>query len=101
MCSMPLETAIATLPIFPYGASIWGSACLGTLAFIVLLFCLETLESKSRSLALWSVVKWLPLVGLTGTATVVHIPFLIVLALAVLYGVWVYHRLHPERRGAE
>lgn len=78
-----------------------GSACLGTLAFIVVLFCLEMLECKSTNLALWSAVKWLPLVGLTGTATFVHIPFMIVLALAVLYGGWVYRQVHLERRRAE
>jgi hypothetical protein len=72
-------------------------ACLGTLSFVVSLFLLESLGRRSKSRALRSTVPWLPLVGLTGVATAVHIPIYVVALLIVLYSPWAYLRTRPAR----
>ncbi len=72
-------------------------ACLGTLSFVVSLFLLESLGRRSKSRALRSTVPWLPLVGLTGVATAVHIPIYVVTLLIVLYSPWAYLRTRPAR----
>ena len=69
-----------------------GSAFIGSLAFIVALFWLESLGRKSKVTALRSVVSWLPIVGFTGLATAIHIPIYIVLLITAGYGVWAYRR---------
>jgi hypothetical protein len=55
-----------------------GSTCVGIITFFVFLLILEFLETKSRITAWRSSAPWLPLVGFTALATIVHIPFCIV-----------------------
>jgi hypothetical protein len=69
-----------------------GSACLGTIAFMIVLFCCDTLGHKSKRRALRLAIPWLPLVGLTGLASIIHIPILIVIILGLTYGAWVFFR---------
>ena len=69
-----------------------GSVFVGIVTFIVFLFILEFLETNSRTTAWRSSALWLPLVGLTALATLVHIPFYIVLLLGASYAVWAYLR---------
>jgi hypothetical protein len=72
-----------------------GSVCIGTLAFVVSLFLLETLGRRSRGSALRCTVPWLPVVALTGLATAVHIPAYMVALLIVVYSPWAYvHSRH-------
>jgi hypothetical protein len=69
-----------------------GSVFVGIVTFIVFLFILEFLETRSQITAWRSSAPWLPLVGLTGLATAVHIPFYIALLVGVSYAVWAYRR---------
>lgn len=68
------------------------SAWLGSVAFVVALFCLEALVQKSKTAAFRSVMPWFPFVVLTGVATIFHIHFLIVIGAAFAYGAWMYWR---------
>jgi hypothetical protein len=74
-----------------------GSACVGIVTFFVFLFILEFLETKSRITAWRSSAPWLPLVGFTALATIVHIPFCIVLLAGSSYAVWAYRRTSSVR----
>jgi hypothetical protein len=75
-----------------------GSACVGVITFFVFLFILEFLETRSRITAWRSSAPWLPLIGFTALATIVHIPFCIVLLAGVSYAVWAYRRTSSVRR---
>ena len=75
-----------------------GSGCVGIITFFVFLFILEFLETRSRITAWRSSAPWLPLVGLTALATLVHIPFYIVLLVGASYTVWAYRRTCSVRR---
>ena len=75
-----------------------GSACVGIVTFFVFLFILEFLETKSRITAWRSSAPWLPLVGFTALATIVHIPLCAVLLAGASYAVWAYRRTCSARR---
>jgi hypothetical protein len=75
-----------------------GTVCVGIITFFVFLFILEFLETRSRITAWRSSAPWLPLVGLTALATLVHIPFYIVLLVGASYTVWAYRRTCSVRR---
>jgi hypothetical protein len=75
-----------------------GSVCVGIMTFCVFLFILEFLETKSRITAWRSSAPWLPLVGLTALATVVHIPIYVVFLVGGSYAVWAYRRTCSVRR---
>jgi hypothetical protein len=77
-----------------------GSACIGTITFIVFLFALELLETNSRIIAWRSSVPWLPLVGFTALATFVHIPFWTILLVTCSYSAWAYNRTCSVRRSS-
>ncbi|MGA7829509.1 MAG: hypothetical protein WCA21_00935 [Terracidiphilus sp.] len=83
---------------FPAWQVHMGSICIGIITFIVFLFILEFLETKSRIKAWRSSSPWLPLAGFTALATIVHIPFCIVLLADASYAVWAYHRTSRVRR---
>jgi hypothetical protein len=72
-----------------------ASACVGTLAFVISLFLLESLGRRSKGSALRSTVPWLPVVALTGLATAIHIPVYMVALLIALYSPWAY--LHTRQ----
>jgi hypothetical protein len=75
-----------------------GALCVGIATFFVFLFILEVLETRSKVTAWRSSAPWLPLVGLTAIATIVHIPFYIVTLVGTIYGVWAYRRTNSVRR---
>jgi hypothetical protein len=75
-----------------------GSMCVGILVFLIALFFLEVLETRSNITAWRSSAPWLPLAGLTAMATVIHIPLYIVVMLGGLCGVWAYRRTCSVRR---
>jgi hypothetical protein len=75
-----------------------GSTCLGFVTFVIVLFSCEALRYRSRRLALQLALPWLPLAGLTGLATIIHIPSLIVIGVGVAYGIWVYLRSRTQQR---
>lgn len=88
----------------PANIPIWrvhmGSVCLGLIGFVITLFCFEVLEKKSKRIAFNSTIRWLPLVALTGLASIVHIPIVIVITLGFIYGTWAYRRSrvpHPRQ----
>jgi hypothetical protein len=87
----------------PANIPIWrvhmGSVCLGSVAFVITLFCFEVLEKKSRSLAFNSAIPWLPLVAITGLAAIIHIPAFIVIIVGLIYGTWVYRRSRVTQTG--
>jgi hypothetical protein len=78
------------------GAGMWrvhmGCTCLGCVAFVIALFCLERLGRGSTVSALRSTIPWLPLIALTGMATAIRIPMYVVIPLIILYGLWAYRR---------
>jgi hypothetical protein len=75
-----------------------GSACVGIITFFVFLFILEFMETRSKITAWRSSAPWLPLVGFTALATIVDIPFCIVLLAGASYAVWAYRRTSSVRR---
>ena len=77
-----------------------GSACSGIITFFTFLFILEVLETRSRITAWRSSAPWLPLVGLTLLATIIHIPYYIVIAVGAIYGIWAYHQTSSVRRSS-
>jgi hypothetical protein len=68
------------------------SAWLGTVCFVITLFCLESLVQKSKAVAFRSTIPWSPLVVLTGVATIFRIHILIVMVAAASYGAWMFWR---------
>lgn len=68
------------------------SAWLGTVCFVITLFCLESLVQKSKAVAFRSTIPWSPFVVLTGVATIFRIHILIVIVAACAYGAWMYWR---------
>jgi uncharacterized membrane protein YdcZ (DUF606 family) len=75
-----------------------GSACVGIIAFLTLLFILEVLETRSKRTAWRCSAPWLPLVGLTAIATFIHISFYLVALIGAIYGVCAYRRTSSVRR---
>ena len=75
-----------------------GSACIGIITFLAGLFILEVLETRSHITAWRSSAPWLPLVGLTWLATIIHIPFYIVISVGIIYGVFAYRQTSKVRR---
>ena len=79
-------------PDIPGWRAYMMSTWLGTLAFVVVLFCLEALVRNSKRVAFRTVIPWFPFVVLTGVATIFHIHFLIVIGAAFAFGAWMYWR---------
>jgi hypothetical protein len=77
-----------------------GSASSGIMTFFIFLFILEVLETRSRMTAWRSSVPWLPLVGLTMLATIIHIPYYIVILAGTIYGVWAYRQTSSVRQSS-
>lgn len=77
-----------------------GSVCIGIMTFFTFLFVLEVLETRSHMTAWRSSAPWLPLVGLTLLATIIHIPFYIVILSGTAYGVWAYRQTSNVRRSS-
>jgi hypothetical protein len=68
------------------------SAWLGTVCFVITLFCLESLVHKSMAVAFRTTIPWSPFVVFTGVATIFRIHFLIVIVAACAYGACMYWR---------
>jgi hypothetical protein len=73
-----------------------GAACMGAAAFVVIFFLLELLGRHSKVSAWRSSWPWLPLVGITALATVIHIPAYAVILICVLDAAWAYYRTRSE-----
>jgi hypothetical protein len=69
-----------------------GAACMGTEAFVIIFFLLELLGHKSKASAWRATWPWLPLVGLTALATVVHFPPYVVILMCILDAGWAYYK---------
>ena len=78
----------------PHGSSLgnWqvhmGAICLGTAAFVTILFLMELPSRQSRTDAWRTSWPWLPLVGVTATATVIHIPTYAVIVVCAIECTW-------------
>jgi len=83
---------------FPEWQLHMGSVCVGIITFFVFLFTLEVFETSSKIIAWRSSAPWLPLVGLTAIATVVHVPFYVVALIGAIYSVWAYRKTDGVRR---
>jgi hypothetical protein len=55
-------------------------------------------ETRSRRTAWRSSAPWLPLVGLTLLAAIIHIPYFIVITAGTICGVWAYRQTSSVRR---
>jgi hypothetical protein len=74
-----------------------GSASMGAAALVVILYFLELLGRQSKIIAWRSSWPWLPLVGFTVIATVIHVPAYAVISACAIYSVWAYQRTHSVR----
>lgn len=74
-----------------------GSACSGIVTFFTCLFLLELHETKSRKTAWRASAPWLSLIGLTLLATIIHIPYFIVIPLGTICSVWAYRQTSSVR----
>lgn len=75
-----------------------GSTFGGVITFFAFLFFLELHETRSRITAWRSSAPWLSLVGLTLLATIIHIPYYIVILAGTLCGAWAYRQTASVRR---
>jgi hypothetical protein len=75
-----------------------GLTCIEIMIFFAFLFFLELFETRSRITAWRASAPWLPLVGLTLLATIIHIPYTIVILVGTIYGVWAYRQTSRARR---
>ena len=75
-----------------------GSACSGIMTFFAFLFLPELHETRSRITAWRSSAPWLLLVALTLLATVIHVPYYIVILVGTTCGVWAYRQTSKVRR---
>lgn len=75
-----------------------GSVCVGTLTFFLFLYFLEVIETRSKITAWRSSAPWLPLILLTALATIIHIPFYVVIPIGAIYGIWAYRRTCSVRQ---
>lgn len=75
-----------------------GSVCSGIMTFFTFLFFLELHETRSRTTAWRSSAPWLLLVGLTLLATIIYIPYYIVIPVGAICGVWAYRQTSSVRR---
>jgi hypothetical protein len=74
-----------------------GSVCAGMVTFVASLFLLGVFETRSKATAWHSSWPWLPLVPLTAFATVIDIPFYLILLVGIIYSVWAYRRSSKTR----
>jgi hypothetical protein len=74
-----------------------GASCMGAAALVVILYLLELLGRQSKIIAWRSSWPWLPLVGLTALATVIHIPAFAVIVMCVLDAAWASYRTRTAR----
>ena len=65
-----------------------GAVCVGSIAFVVTFFLMESLGRKSKAIAWRSIIPWLPLIALTAAATAIQIPIYIVILSGALYSIW-------------
>jgi hypothetical protein len=82
------DSGAAGLHPFPAWRAHMGSVCVGMLGFVLCLFLLESLGKRSRRIALRSIAPWAPLIVLTGAATLIHIPAVLVVITALIYSPW-------------
>jgi hypothetical protein len=75
-----------------------GSACGGVMTFFTFLFLLELHETRSRITAWRSSAPWLPVVGLTVLATIIHIPYYIVILTGTIFAIWAYRQTSSVRQ---
>ena len=73
-----------------------GSTCLGAVAFFIFLFCLELMERRSKIMAWHSSWPWLPLIALTGLATLIHFPAYAVISMGAIICRWAYRQTCNE-----
>jgi hypothetical protein len=69
-----LELCERQIGKFPGWQIHMGATCIEVTTFFVFLFFLELFETRSRLTAWRASAPWLPLVGLTLLATIIHIP---------------------------
>jgi hypothetical protein len=80
----------------PHGSSLanWqvdmGATCMGAVAFVTVFFLMEALSRRSRIMAWRTSWPWLPLVGITAAATVIHTPTYAVIGLCAIECIWAF-----------
>jgi hypothetical protein len=78
-----------------------GAVCMGVAAFVVIFFLLELLGQQSKLSAWRSSWPWLPLVGLTALATMIHIPVYAVVLMSILEAAWAYRRTRAMKEASK
>jgi hypothetical protein len=93
----------------PHGSSLanWqvdmGATCMGAVAFVTVFFLMEVLSRRSKIDAWRTSWPWLPLVGITASATIIHIPTYAVIVVCAIESGWAYFKTrraaveHPTR----
>lgn len=91
-----LDALLSTGDQHSQGLTNWrvhmSSTCLGTIAFFIILFCLELVGRRSKMMAWRSSWPWLPLIGLTALASLIHIPAYAVILIGAIFCVWAYRQ---------
>lgn len=91
------DSGAPDIPGLPNWRAHMGAVCVGSIAFVVTFFLMESLGRKSKVIAWRSSVPWLPLIALTAVATAIHIPIYVVIVSGTLYSVWAYRRTRAIR----
>jgi hypothetical protein len=81
------------LPGLPGWRAHTATACLGLSVFMLTFYLLEILGRESKTVAWRASSPWLPLVGLTAAATIVHVPTSVVIITSLVYSVWAFRRM--------
>jgi hypothetical protein len=92
-----LELCEPQIGKFPGWQIHMGATCIEVMTFFVFLFFLELLETRSHLTAWRASAPWLPLVGLTFLATIIHIPYYVMMLVGTIYGVWAYRQTSSVR----
>lgn len=69
------------------------AGCIGAAVLVLSLFLLERIGGRSKSHALRCVIPWLPLVAVTGLASIIHISSYLVVLAIVVYSPWAYRNM--------
>ncbi len=83
---------------FPAWQFHMGAACIAIMTFFTFLFFLELHETRSRTTAWRSSAPWLLLVALTLLATIIHVPYYVVILVGAICSVWAYRQTSSVRR---
>jgi hypothetical protein len=97
VCDALTKSGNIVIPSLPPWRAHMAITCAGMVSFTLSLYFLEVLGRRSKQKAWKSSASWLPLVALTASASVVHVPTYAVVPIGILCGGWAYRRTRAIR----